>query len=123
MENSIKEMRDKKAAGNDDVTGDVLKFFGEDLFRLTTRLIKNMHETGKWPKDLIDVKMIVWKKKPKATIYLVFRTISLIAHTASIVTKILRRIEKKIEEDLGQDQFAFRRNKGSRSAIRTLKMT
>jgi hypothetical protein len=67
--------------------------------------------------------MIVWKKKPKATIYFDLRTISFIAHTASIVAKILRRIEKKIEEDLGQDQFAFRRNKESRNAIGKLKMT
>jgi hypothetical protein len=43
VENSINETRDKKAAGDDDVTGDVLKFFGEDVFKLRIRLIKNMH--------------------------------------------------------------------------------
>ena len=41
--------------------------------------------------------------------------ISLIAHTAKIVAKILRRrIEKKIEDVLGEDQFGFRRGKGNR---------
>ena len=40
---------------------------------------------------------------------------SLIAHTAKIVAKILRRrIEKKIEDVLGEDQFGFRRGKGTR---------
>jgi len=42
--------------------------------------------------------MIVLKKKPQATKSSDHRTISLIAHTAKIVAKILRRrIAKKIE--------------------------
>jgi hypothetical protein len=40
------------------------------------------------------------------------------AHTAKIIAKILkRRIEKKIEDILGEDQFGFRRGKGTRDAI------
>jgi hypothetical protein len=45
------------------------------------------------------------------------RTISIIAHTAKIVTRILRRIERKTENALGEDQFGFRRGKGTRNAI------
>ena len=46
------------------------------------------------------------------------RTISLIAHTAKIIAKILRRrIERKTEDVLGEDQFGFRRGKGTRGAI------
>jgi hypothetical protein len=46
------------------------------------------------------------------------RTISLIAHTAKIIAKILRRrIEKKIEGVLGEEQFGFRRGKGTMDAI------
>ena len=41
-------------------------------------------------------------------------TISLIAHTAKILR---RRIERKIEDVLGEDQFGFRRGKGTRDAI------
>ena len=44
--------------------------------------------------------------------------ISLIAYTAEIIAKILRRrIEKKIEDVLGEDQFGFRRGKRTRDAI------
>ena len=50
----------------------------------------------------MEVTMIALKKKPQATKCNDHRTISLIAHTAKIVTKILRRIEKKIEEVLGE---------------------
>jgi len=62
--------------------------------------------------------MITLKKKPQSKKCSDHRTISLIAHTAKIVTKILRRmIEKKIEDVLGEDQFGFRRGKGTRDAI------
>ena len=62
--------------------------------------------------------MIALKKKPQATKCSDHRTISLIANTAKIVAKILRRrIEKKIEDVLGEDQFGFRRGKGTRDAI------
>jgi hypothetical protein len=48
--------------------------------------------------------------------------ITLIAHTAKIAAKILRRIEKKIADVLGKDQFRFRRGKGTRDAIGMLRI-
>jgi len=61
--------------------------------------------------------MIALKKKTKATKCSDYHTISLTAHTAKIIAKILRRIEKKIGDVLGEDQFGFRRRKGTRDAI------
>ena len=58
-----------------------------------TKLINTIY--GEWPKDFMEVTMIELKKKPQATKCNDHRTNSLIAHTAKIVTKILRRrIEK-----------------------------
>jgi hypothetical protein len=47
-----------------------------------------------------------------------FQSVSrLVAHTAKIIAKILkRRIEREIEDILGEDQFGFRRGKGTRDA-------
>jgi len=88
-----------------------------------TKLINTIYETGEWPKDFTEVTMITLKKKPQATKCSDHRTISLIAHTAKIVAKILRRrIEKKIEDVLGEDQFGFRREKGTREAIGMLRI-
>jgi hypothetical protein len=42
VEKAIKEMRDKKATGYDDVPGDVLKLFGEGGLRLMTQMINSM---------------------------------------------------------------------------------
>jgi hypothetical protein len=43
VEKAIKEMRDKKAAGDDDIHGDVLKLLGEDGLRLMTQLINSIY--------------------------------------------------------------------------------
>jgi len=62
--------------------------------------------------------MIALKKKTQATKCSDHRTISLIAYTAKIIAKILRRrIERKIEDVLGEDQFEFRRGKETRDVI------
>ena len=117
VEKAIKEMRNKKATDDDDVPGDVLKLLGGSGLKIIMKLINNIYETGELPKDLTEVTMIALKKKPQATKCSDHHTISLITHTAKIVAKILRRrTEKKIEDVLREDQFGFRRGKGTRDA-------
>ena len=95
------EMRSKKATGDDDVPGDVLKLLGEGGLKILTKLINTIYETGEWPKDFTEVTMIALKKKTRATKCSDHRTISLISHTAKIIATILRRrIERKIEDVL-----------------------
>jgi hypothetical protein len=60
--------------------------------------------------------MIILTNKRKAT-----KKAAIIAQTAKIVAMIRRRIERKIEDVLGEDQFGFRRGKGTRNAIGMLK--
>ena len=108
MEKAIKVMRNRKATEDDDVPGDVLKLLREGGLKILTKLINTVYETGEWPKDFTDVTMIALKRKTQATKYSSHRTISLIAHTAKIIAKILRgRIERKIEDVRGEDQFGF----------------
>jgi len=91
--------------------------------KIMTKLINTIYETGEWPKDFAEVTMIALKKKPQATKCNDHRTISLIAHIAKIVAKMLRRrTEKKIEDVLEEDQFGFRRRKGTRDAIGMLRI-
>jgi hypothetical protein len=84
-------MRNKKVTGDDDIHGGVLKLLGECGLKIMTKLTNIIYETGEWPKDFAEVKMIALKKKPQATKCSDHRTISLVAHTAKIVAKILRR--------------------------------
>ena len=81
-------------------------------------LLKTLYETGQWPKDFTEVTMIALKKKTQTTKCSDHRTITFISHTAKIIAKILRRrIERKNEDVLGEDQFGFRRGKETRDAI------
>jgi hypothetical protein len=67
---------------------------------------------GKWPKDSTEFAIIALKKKPHATKRSDHRTISLIAHTTKRAAEILRRrIERKIEDLLGEDQFYLEEEK------------
>jgi hypothetical protein len=81
----------------------VLKLLGEGGLKIMKKLINTIYETGEWPKDFTEFTMIALKKKPQVTKCSHHLTISLIAHTEKIETKILRRIEKKIEDVLGED--------------------
>ena len=63
--------------------------------------------------------MIALEKKPQATKCSDHRTISLIARTAKILR---RRIERKIEDVIREDQFGFRRGKGARDATGMLRI-
>jgi hypothetical protein len=74
-----------------------------------TKLINTIYDIGQWSKDFTEVTTAL-KKNPQATKCSNHRTISLFAHTAKIFR---RRIEKKIEDVLGEDQFGFRRGKGT----------
>ena len=104
----MKELKGKKTTGDDDVPGDVLKLLGEDGLRIVTQLINKLHETGQWPKYFTEITTIALKNKPKAIKCSDHRTISLIAHTAKIVEKILRRrIERRMDDVLGEDLFTL----------------
>ena len=85
-----------------------------------TKLSNTIYNTGQWAQDFTEVTMIALKKKTKATKCSYYRTISLIAHTRKILR---RRIEKKIEDVLGEDQFGFRRGKGTMDAIGMMRIT
>jgi hypothetical protein len=62
--------------------------------------------------------MIALMENSKATKCSDHRKISLIAHTAKILASILRRrIGRKIEDALREDQFGFRRGKGTMGAV------
>jgi len=65
------------------------------------------------PEDSEKCVMIPLPKKQKTNKYEEYRTLSLISHASKILTKIVNIwIEKKIEDNLTEDQFGFRKNRG-----------
>ena len=83
MEKAIKEMSDKKATENDNVSGYVLKLrLGENGLKIMTHPINHIHKTEAWAKDFIEITITTLKKKPKATKCSNCCTISFITNTA-----------------------------------------
>jgi len=48
VEKTIKEIRNIKATGDDDVSGDVLRLLGEGGLKMLKKLINTIYETGEW---------------------------------------------------------------------------
>jgi hypothetical protein len=70
-----------------------------------------------FPKTGTNVRCFLWIKKTDTAKCSDTCTGSLVAHTARIVARTFqRRIERKIEDVLGEDQFGFSRGKGTRDA-------
>ena len=46
VEKAIKKMRNKKATGDEDVPGDVLKLLGEGGLKIMIKLINTIYESG-----------------------------------------------------------------------------
>jgi hypothetical protein len=77
-------------------------------------LINNIHLTGKIPDDF-KISIMMSQQKRKLTKCEEYRILSILTHTSKILTRvILGRMEKKADENLVEDQFDFRKNRGTR---------
>lgn len=80
-------------------------------------------QTEDVPTDFQKSVIFALPKKAKAHQCENFRTISVTSHASKVLTRIIyRRIENRIEELLEGDQFGFRKSRGTREAILTLRL-
>ena len=115
---AIKEMKNGKAVGIDDIPAEFLKMLDEGAMKKMCELCARIYETGIWPGDFTKVVMIPIPKKANAVECADYRTISLISHASKILLKILtKRIESKADMILSNNQFGFRKGCGTREAI------
>ena len=77
---AIKEIKNGKAAGVDDIPAEFLKMLDERALGILTQLCVNIYETGIWPEDFTKSVMIPISKKAKALDCAYFITICLISH-------------------------------------------
>ena len=89
------------------------------------QICQYIYKTGIWPQDFTTSVVVTLQKKHNAKVCSDFRTISLLSHASKIVIKVLHnRIEVKANaiHTIGEDQFGFRRGKGTREAIGSLRI-
>jgi len=111
-------LKSKKAYGVDNIPAELLQALDGETKHTLYCLINNICTTGKIPGKFKKNIIVMLPKKSKSTKCEEYRTLSILTHTSKILTKIiLGRIEKKIDENLAEDQFGFRKSRGTREAI------
>src|SRR6218665_894241 len=119
------EIKNNKAEGIDNIPIEMLKTFGEKAMKELVQLYKERYNTGVWPEDFLQTVMVLLKKKSNAMTCEDHRTISLLTHASKIVLRVLtKRLKSRAERDncIGEDQYGFRKGKGTRDAIGALRV-
>jgi hypothetical protein len=120
---AIKEIKENKAVGVDDIPIEFWKVLGEKGMNEMIGLCKDIYEQGVWPADFTRGILIPIPKKINAVECEDHRTINLICHASKIILKILtKRVESKVREYIGQNQFGFKKGCGTRDAIGVMRM-
>ncbi|XKL64100.1 hypothetical protein PGB90_004186 [Kerria lacca] len=82
-----------------------------------------MYEEGEVPEDYQKNRLVMIPKKAGIRKCEDYRTISLLWQASKILTGIVhRRIQGRMEERVGEDQFGFWRGRGTREAILGLRL-
>ena len=117
-------MKKNKAPDPDKLNTKLLQQVREDIENALYKLLCQIYETGKIPRDFGCSRLVILPKKSRANQCKNFRTLSLISHAAKLLAIIVsKRINKKIEGRLANDQYGFRKNKGTSKAILDLRYT
>lgn len=123
FERAVKELKTNKAPGIDKISGDVIKVLGKNATSRLFLIIKEWYEKGWLPKDFEKSIIITIPKRQGTASCSEHRTLSLLSHPSEILTKIIcRRISDKIESELEELQFGFRKEIGCREASLCVKM-
>ena len=121
VKQALKHMNGGKAPGPDEI--EMIQTAGELATEKITRLCNMIYDTGYIPEDLRRSVFIAIPKKPKAMECKDHRTISLMSHVTKILLKvILARIEKRAETEIAEEQYGFRKGRGTREAIFNLRI-
>ena len=120
---AIRRMKKNKAAGPDGIVTEMVFALEEYGIERLTAVINRIYEDGKFPEDLSKSIFITLPKKPGAVDCDQHRTISLMSHITKIVLRVLLlRARSRITPEIGDEQFGFVEDAGTRNAIFVLRM-
>lgn len=109
VKKAIRKLKNGKAAGVDGLKAELLKYMGEDGMKLLHRIISEVWETLKVPKDWQTSVIIPIFKKGNQRECSNYRGISLLCTASKVYEMILEgRLRKGVEEKLHGAQSGFR---------------
>ena len=86
---AIEEMKTGKASGHDHLATEMLKALDEEGLRKGHNLINKIYKTGYIPPKVKESIFICLPKKPKATKYTMYWTLSLMSHLLKMLLQII----------------------------------
>ena len=120
---ALYDLKQNKAPGIDNITAELLQCASMKIKDAFYQLTQDIYEKGDVPDDYCKSIIVTIPKKSGSNSCEQFRTLTLLTHVSKILTKIInRRIEGKVEQYLKNDQYGFRRQKGTREAILGLRV-
>uniref|UniRef100_A0A8D8SN59 Craniofacial development protein 2 n=1 Tax=Cacopsylla melanoneura TaxID=428564 RepID=A0A8D8SN59_9HEMI len=118
LETAIKLSKNRKALGPDNIPVEVIKLLESMGKETLLILFNNIYNTGIIPEDWLKSTFVTLPKKQNAKSCKDYRTISLMSHVLKVFLRIIHsRLYLKIEEHIGETQFGFRNNLGTREAL------
>lgn len=122
IEHAIKKMKWRKAEGSDGIVVEMVEALGEFAVNKITDIANKVYETGIIPQRMQESEFIVIPKKVGAVECSKHRTISIMSQVAKMVLKVIdERLKAKVAEHVDEEQYGFRKNKGTRNAIFVLR--
>src|ERR1043165_3207476 len=120
-----RHMKNGKAEGIDNIPIEMLRNLGEKAMNEVVQLCQDIYNKGEWPEDFRQTIVIPIQKKRNAINCEDHRTISLLTHASKILLRIItKRLQTKAETDncLGEEQYGFRKGRGTRDAVAALRV-
>ena len=125
---ALKQMSLTKAAGEDEVKAEFLKFGGDNLWEVVVRVCREqwllLTETapgagGVWPDEwCVGLVVPLWKRKGHKTDKNTSRGITLVSVGSKLLARaVATRLRLWLDGHLGLRQFGFRRGKGVDDAL------
>lgn len=111
-------LKNGKAAGPDQLPAEILKLIEADRIHVLVEVINTIYRTGIIPNEWLLSTFITLPKKKNARHCSDYRTISLMVHTLKVLLKVVHnRIFRKLDVDISDTQFGFRKGLGTREAL------
>ena len=109
VELAVKQMKNYKAPGLDDISSDILKLGGKEIYTQLASLYNQILKERKIPKEWKEAKIILLHKKGDREDIKNYRPISLLSHSYKIFTRILQnRMKRVLDENQPREQAGFR---------------
>ena len=123
VEAAIRSLKKGKAAGIDNVPGELIQHGGEATTDILHLICSKIWQTGEWPTIWTQSLIITLPKKGNLQLCSNHRTLSLITHASKVMLRvILNRLRPQAEEIIAEEQAGFRRGRSTTEQIFNLRV-